>query len=155
MICPSGFACPDGLTKTACLSGYYSNGESSICSKCDIGYVSSTNSSYCSVVVPGYEWVNNAIRSCSRGFFSDGGFALCKPCGVGFYQNFTGSSFCLPCPSGYKCPIQSTNGGGATTASDTIAIRSFSTTQFIWVFNSSSSTGSTIYPGFYWMAIGN
>jgi hypothetical protein len=42
-----------------------------------------------------------------------------------------------------------------TVASNTIAIRSKSSTQFIWVFNSSSSSGSTRYPGFYWIAIGN
>lgn len=42
-----------------------------------------------------------------------------------------------------------------TVASNILAIRSFSKTQFVWVFNSSSSTGSTKYPGFYWTAIGN
>ena len=42
-----------------------------------------------------------------------------------------------------------------TVASNTLAIRSFSATQFRWVYNSSSSTGSTRYPGFYWIAIGN
>lgn len=40
-------------------------------------------------------------------------------------------------------------------ASNTLAIRDFSVTQFRFVFNSSSSTGSTRYPGFYWIAIGN
>lgn len=42
-----------------------------------------------------------------------------------------------------------------TTASNTIAIRSFTTAGFTWVFNSSSASGSTQFPGFYWIAIGN
>lgn len=42
-----------------------------------------------------------------------------------------------------------------TIASNTIAIRSKSNTQFRWVYNSSSSSGSTAYPGFYWIAVGN
>lgn len=41
-----------------------------------------------------------------------------------------------------------------TVSSNTIAIRDFTNLQFRWVFNSSSSTGSTRYPGFYWIAIG-
>ncbi len=44
---------------------------------------------------------------------------------------------------------------GTTTSSNTIAIRSKSLTQFSWVFNSSSSSGSTAFPGFYWYAVGN
>ncbi len=42
-----------------------------------------------------------------------------------------------------------------TTASNTIAVRDFTKLQFRWVFNSSSSTGSTKFPGFYWVAIGS
>ncbi len=42
-----------------------------------------------------------------------------------------------------------------TIASNTIAVRNLSATSFEWVFNSSSATGSTKYPGFRWIAIGN
>lgn len=42
-----------------------------------------------------------------------------------------------------------------TTASNTIAIRSKSITNFLWVYNSSSSSGSADHPQFYWTAIGN
>lgn len=42
-----------------------------------------------------------------------------------------------------------------STASNTLAIRDFSTTQFRAKFNSSSSSGSTLFPGFHWVAIGN
>jgi hypothetical protein len=42
-----------------------------------------------------------------------------------------------------------------TTASNTIAIRSFSTSQFIYVYNSSSSSGSSLFPSFFWVAVGN
>ena len=42
-----------------------------------------------------------------------------------------------------------------TTASNTISIRSISKTQFVYVFNSSSSSGTDLFPSFNWLAIGN
>ncbi len=38
---------------------------------------------------------------------------------------------------------------------NTIALRSFDQTKFTYVFNSNSGTGSTTYPGFFWVAIGH
>jgi hypothetical protein len=46
------------------------------------------------------------------------------------------------------------NDTAVTTASNTIAIRSYSATTFVWLYNSSSSIGSTNFPGFNWIAIG-
>jgi len=43
---------------------------------------------------------------------------------------------------------------GTLTASNTIAIRSLSNTGFTWVYNSSSSSGTALFPGFYWLAVG-
>jgi hypothetical protein len=42
-----------------------------------------------------------------------------------------------------------------TTASNTIAIRTIDNEKFTWTYNSSSSSGSADFPGFYWFAIGN
>lgn len=42
-----------------------------------------------------------------------------------------------------------------TTASNTIAIRSFDKTTFRAVYNSSASDGTDKFPSFYWIAIGN
>jgi hypothetical protein len=44
---------------------------------------------------------------------------------------------------------------GTTTASNTMAIRSKTTTGFVYVYNSSASNGTTLFPGFYWVATGN
>ncbi len=43
---------------------------------------------------------------------------------------------------------------GNLIADNTIAIRDFSTTQFRYVYNG-GGTGSSAYPGFWWVAIGN
>ncbi len=67
------------------------------------------------------------------------------------------STGCIPFPNNVfiVVPGLQVASSGDTTASNTIAIRDFSTTQFRYVFNSSSSTGSARYPGFYWAAVGN
>jgi len=50
--------------------------------------------------------------------------------------------------------VLSINDSSVTTASNTLAIRSISNTQFRYVYNGNSSASSD-YNGFYWFAVGN
>jgi hypothetical protein len=52
-------------------------------------------------------------------------------------------------------PQLQVNNSSVNTNSNTIAINAKGLTTFEYVFNSSSSTGTSQYPGFYWIAIGN
>lgn len=47
------------------------------------------------------------------------------------------------------------NGTTSSTASNTLGIYSESRFTFEWKFTSSNSNGSTRWPGFYWLAVGN
>jgi hypothetical protein len=78
------------------------------------------------------------------------------PAGSGSHQTAT-QSFNINFPNAcfYVIPGLQNASSSDTTASNTIAIRSIATNNFRWVYNSSSSSGTTNYPGFYWTAVGN
>lgn len=98
-ICPVGSFC-DGLSKTTCANGQYSN---------------TTGNSSCKNCEAGYKCINGIKTACSAGTYSEGNGATCTNCQAGYkcpgasnriqctgatYQNATGQATCLTCSSG-------------------------------------------------------
>ena len=101
----------------------------------------------------GWQWLGGILIQWGNVSFS--GPASDNEIGaVTFKDRVTGA---IPFPNNLysvNCTLIAKN-SGVTTASNTISISSIGRTNFSWVFNSSSSSGTTTYPGFYWIAIGN
>ncbi|MDR3742451.1 MAG: SMC family ATPase [Terracidiphilus sp.] len=114
-ICPSGYYCPDGATKTACPAGTYNEytgaEDSTACIACEAGMqcttaglasptVNCSAGTYC----PG----DGTVNTCPVGYMCPAGTVdkiLCLP---GTYQASTGMSSCDTCPAGKYCSIDST-----------------------------------------------
>jgi hypothetical protein len=99
----------------------------------------------------GFAWTGGLLIQWGEVTFAGGNEHLTGT--VTFKDRDVGS---IPFPTtclGVQCTLKNLNTAD-TIASNTIAINIFDELTFTWVYNSSSSTGSTRYPGFYWIAIG-
>ena len=99
----------------------------------------------------GFAWTGGILLQWGQVTFAAGNDHLTSS--VTFKDRAVGS---IPFPTtclGVYATLKNNN-TTVLTASNTIAIRTFSATGFTWLYNSSSSSGSTNFPGFNWFAIG-
>lgn len=99
----------------------------------------------------GYQWIGGALLQWGTTLFSGGNS---HETSIEIFKDR--QSNCIPFPNNIYVVIPTLliASTSTTTASNTIAIRQQDKDQFTWVFNSSSSNGSTLFPGFSWIAIG-
>lgn len=107
-----------------------------------------------SAALEGYQWLGGVLIQWGVVTFS-GSSASHKTDTVTFQSRSAGNTIPFPNNIFVVNATLRVASSSETTASNTIAIRSASKTTFVWVFNSSSGSGSTLFPGFYWTAIGN
>ena len=102
----------------------------------------------------GYQWIGGTLILWGQVTFS-GGASNHKTGTITFKDRSPGKNIPFPNNCWVVVPGLMIAASATATASNTIAIRDFNTGQFRYVYNSSSSSGSTDFPGFYWVAIGN
>ena len=105
-LCPEGYSCNGGSSKTKCLKGTYAPQGSSTCKECNAGYYSDVDGAKtCSPCPKGTEAPNKnstKCESCKKGYYASAkGTKNCSLCSAGKYTNSEGLSQCSSCNAGY------------------------------------------------------
>jgi len=117
-ICPAGYYCPDGITKTACDLGKFNqftgSSSSADCIDCLVGQIcNSVGLAYPITPCPAgkYCLADGTQQECPIGYMCPAGTTEPVLCLPGTYQDIEGQATCKDCEAGKYCSFS-----GATTA---------------------------------------